>query len=71
MLAQALVGEPHLLILDEPTNHLDFAYIRWLEEFLEKESSQFYSFLMTGPFAVPSRVFLSWTVGTDLLDLWV
>ena len=36
MLAQALVGEPHLLILDEPTNHLDFAGIRWLEEFLKK-----------------------------------
>ena len=36
MLAQALVGEPHLLILDEPTNHLDFAGIRWLEEFLSK-----------------------------------
>lgn len=34
MLAQALVGEPHLLILDEPTNHLDFAGIRWLEDFL-------------------------------------
>lgn len=34
MLAQALVGEPHLLILDEPTNHLDFAGIRWLEDFI-------------------------------------
>ncbi len=34
LLAQALFGNPHILILDEPTNHLDFQAIRWLEEFL-------------------------------------
>jgi ABC transport system ATP-binding/permease protein len=33
-LAQALVGEPDVLILDEPTNHLDFASIEWLEGLL-------------------------------------
>ncbi len=34
LLAQALFGDPDLLILDEPTNHLDFQAIKWLEDFL-------------------------------------
>ncbi|MCW3490683.1 ATP-binding cassette domain-containing protein [Dethiobacter alkaliphilus] len=34
LLAQALFGNPGILILDEPTNHLDFKSITWLEEFL-------------------------------------
>ncbi|EHL06751.1 ABC transporter, ATP-binding protein [Desulfitobacterium hafniense DP7] len=34
LLAQALFGNPGILILDEPTNHLDIQSIRWLEEFL-------------------------------------
>jgi len=34
LLAQALFGNPGILILDEPTNHLDIRSIRWLEEFL-------------------------------------
>lgn len=34
LLAQALFGDPDILILDEPTNHLDFYAIKWLEEFL-------------------------------------
>lgn len=34
LLAQALFGDPDVLILDEPTNHLDFYAIKWLEEFL-------------------------------------
>jgi ATPase subunit of ABC transporter with duplicated ATPase domains len=34
LLAQALFGNPGILILDEPTNHLDIQSITWLEEFL-------------------------------------
>ena len=34
LLAQALFGNPGILILDEPTNHLDLKAINWLEDFL-------------------------------------
>ncbi len=34
LLAQALFGNPDILILDEPTNHLDVDTSMWLEEFL-------------------------------------
>lgn len=34
LLAQALFGNPDVLILDEPTNHLDVETITWLENFL-------------------------------------
>lgn len=34
LLAQALFGNPGVLILDEPTNHLDIRSVNWLEEFL-------------------------------------
>ena len=34
LLAQALFGNPDLLILDEPTNDLDLKTIEWLEDFL-------------------------------------
>lgn len=34
LLAQALFGNPDILILDEPTNHLDLKAIKWLENFL-------------------------------------
>ncbi|MDQ1166661.1 ABC-F family ATP-binding cassette domain-containing protein [Flavobacterium sp. SORGH_AS_0622] len=34
LLAQALFGNPDLLIMDEPTNDLDFETIAWLENFL-------------------------------------
>jgi len=61
MLAQALVGEPHLLILDEPTNHLDFAGIRWLEEFLRKSD-------LAVVFVSHDRAFLR-RVATRILEL--
>ncbi len=34
LLAQALFGNPDILLMDEPTNHLDVASISWLENFL-------------------------------------
>lgn len=34
LLAQALFGDPEIVMMDEPTNHLDIAAIRWLEDFL-------------------------------------
>lgn len=34
LLAQALAGEPDVVLLDEPTNHLDVDSIAWLENFL-------------------------------------
>ena len=34
LLAQALFGNPDVLIMDEPTNDLDFVTIKWLENFI-------------------------------------
>lgn len=34
LLAQALFGDPDILVLDEPTNDLDIETVSWLEDFL-------------------------------------
>ena len=34
LLAQALFGNPDIILMDEPTNHLDIDAVAWLEEFL-------------------------------------
>lgn len=34
LLAQALFGEPDILLMDEPTNHLDIQVVQWLEDLL-------------------------------------
>lgn len=34
LLAQALFGQPNIVLLDEPTNYLDIESINWLEDFL-------------------------------------
>ena len=34
LLAQALFGDPDVLVLDEPTNDLDIETVNWLEDFL-------------------------------------
>lgn len=39
LLAQALFGNPDILLMDEPTNHLDLDAIAWLEDFLIDISS--------------------------------
>jgi len=39
LLAQALFGNPDILLMDEPTNHLDVEAIHWLEEFLQELNS--------------------------------
>ena len=39
LLAQALFGQPSIILLDEPTNGLDVESAQWLEEFLQESSA--------------------------------
>ena len=39
LLAQALFGNPDVLLIDEPTNNLDRKSIQWLEDFLSRFSN--------------------------------
>ncbi|MBM3345648.1 MAG: ABC-F family ATPase [Betaproteobacteria bacterium] len=39
LLAQALFGDPEIMLLDEPTNNLDINSIRWLEDVLNSRQS--------------------------------
>ena len=36
LLAQALFGQPDIILLDEPTNNLDYQSVEWLEDFLSE-----------------------------------
>ena len=36
LLAQALFGNPDIILMDEPTNHMDIDAITWLEDFLSE-----------------------------------
>ncbi len=61
LLAQALFGNPDVLILDEPTNDLDIRTIAWLEEFL-------FEFKNTAIVVSHDRHFLD-TVCTHVCDI--
>lgn len=61
LLAQALFGNPDILILDEPTNNLDAIATRWLENFL-------YNFENTVIIVSHDRYFLN-KVCTRILDV--
>ncbi len=61
LLAQALFGNPDILVLDEPTNNLDAVATRWLENFL-------YNFDNTVIIVSHDRHFLN-KVCTRILDV--
>jgi len=61
LLAQALFGNPDILVLDEPTNNLDAVATRWLENFL-------YNFENTVIIVSHNRHFLN-KVCTRILDV--
>ena len=61
LLAQALFGNPDVLIMDEPTNDLDYETISWLENFLADYEN-------TVIVVSHDRHFLD-TVCTDIVDI--
>lgn len=61
LLAQALFGNPEIVLLDEPTNHLDVKAIEWLEDFLME-------YLGTVLVVSHDRHFLN-TVCTNIVDV--
>ncbi len=61
LLAQALFGNPDILLMDEPTNHLDMESIEWLIEFLKRYEG-------TAIFISHDRFFLN-SVCTHTADL--
>lgn len=61
LLAQALFGNPDILILDEPTNDLDIQTVTWLEDFL-------LNFKNTAIVVSHDRHFLD-TVCTHIVDI--
>ena len=61
LLAQALFGDPEIILLDEPTNGLDIEAVAWLEDFL---SDYFGTVLVVSH----DRHFLN-NVCTDIVDI--
>jgi ABC transport system ATP-binding/permease protein len=61
LLAETLVSQPDILLLDEPTNHLDLDSIRWIEDFLLRESP-------TLVFVTHDRVFLQ-RIATRIVEI--
>ena len=62
LLARVLAGEPDLVLLDEPTNHLDIESIKWMENFIRRQTET--AFL----FVTHDRAFLK-AVATYVYDL--
>ena len=61
LLAQALFGNPDIILMDEPTNHLDIDAITWLEDFL----SEYFGTVIV---VSPDRHFLN-NVCTHIVDI--
>lgn len=61
LLAQALFGQPDVILLDEPTNNLDYQSVSWLEDFL-------LDFLGTVILVSHDRYFLN-SVCTHIVDI--
>ena len=64
LLAQALFGNPDIIMLDEPTNHLDIEAVEWLEEYLKNYKKAFVT-------VSHDRMFLDNTVDTVYEISWI